>query len=154
MTFSQNTGDDHINKGVISWMTRNRVTPNLLMIVFLIGGFGIAMKIKQEVFPEFDLDMVTVRVAYPGSSPEEVEQGIILAIEENIRGLDGIKEITATAAEGSGTVMAELEENADDQRIYQDIKQQNIEAMGSEFNSGLFCSTLLRAKTSPTACLN
>ena len=116
---------DHTKqRGVIAWMTRNRITPNLLMLVFLVGGLLVALRIKQEVFPEFDLDMVMIQVVYPGSSPEEVEQGIILVIEEAIRGLDGIKEITATAAEGMGMVRAELEEGADDQRIYQDIKQE------------------------------
>ncbi|HEX42881.1 MAG TPA: efflux RND transporter permease subunit [Phycisphaerales bacterium] len=110
--------------GIIGWMTRNRVTPNLLMIVLLIGGLMVARNIKQEVFPEFDLDMVMIRVAYPGSSPEEIEKGIILAVEERIRSLEGIKEITATAREGSGTVMVELEARADDQRVYQDIKQE------------------------------
>ncbi len=110
--------------GPIAWMVHNRVTPNLLMLTMLIGGLFVSTRIKQEVFPEFDLDSVTVRVAYPGASPEEVEQGIILAIEEAIRGLDGIKEITAVAAEGSGSVTAELFEDADHQQIYQDIKQQ------------------------------
>ncbi|MBL7189088.1 MAG: efflux RND transporter permease subunit [Phycisphaerae bacterium] len=112
------------SNGTIAWMTRNRVTPNLLMFIFLIGGFFVASRIKQEVFPEFDSDMVMVRVVYPGSSPEEVEQGIILAVEEAIRALDGVKEITATASEGAGIVIAELEEGAENQRIYQDIKQQ------------------------------
>lgn len=108
----------------VSWMARNRVTPNLAMVIFLVGGLFIALRIKQEVFPEFDLDMVTVRVVYPGSSPEEIEQGIILAIEEPLRALDGVKEITATASEGLGLVTVELEEGADDQRVYQDIKQE------------------------------
>jgi len=110
--------------GLIAWMTGNRITPNLLMLILLVGGFLMAIRIKQEVFPEFDMNMVTIRVVYPGSSPEEVEQGIILVIEEAIRSLDGIKEITAVASEGMGMVSAELEEGADDQRIYQDIKQE------------------------------
>ena len=123
MTGHGHHGED-LGMGIIGWMTRNRVTPNLLMVVLLIGGLMVARNIKQEVFPEFDLDMVMIRVAYPGSSPEEIEKGIILAVEERIRSLEGIKEITATAREGSGTVMVELEASADDQRVYQDIKQE------------------------------
>jgi multidrug efflux pump subunit AcrB len=117
-----NGGSEH--KGFIAWMTYNRVTPNLCMLILLVGGFLFITNIKQEVFPEFSLDIVTIRVPYPGSSPEEVEQGIILVVEEAVRGLDGVKEITAVAAEGSGTVTAELEEDADAQRTYQDIKQE------------------------------
>ena len=124
MTRQNHQGDSSQRPGPIAWMTRNRITPNLLMLVLLIGGFLVATRVKQEVFPEFDLDIVTVLVVYPGSSPEEVEQGIILAIEEGIRGLDGIKEITATAAESVGIVTAELEEGVDAQRVYQDIKQE------------------------------
>jgi multidrug efflux pump subunit AcrB len=112
------------SKGLIAWMVHNRMTPNLMMLILLIGGAILAMTIKKEVFPEFDLDIVTVRVPYPGSSPEEVEQGIVLAVEEAIRGLEGIKEVTATASEGSGTVVAELLEDANQQKAYQDIKQE------------------------------
>lgn len=109
--------------GMIAWMTRNGVTPNLMMIVCLVGGFFFARTIKQEVFPEFVLDLVNIAVPYPGSSPEEVEQGIILAVEESVRGLEGIKEINATASEGFGSVLVEIQEGADSQRVYQDIKQ-------------------------------
>jgi multidrug efflux pump subunit AcrB len=112
------------SKGLIAWMVHNRVTPNLMMLIFLIGGAILAFTIKKEVFPEFDLDIVTVRVPYPGSSPEEVEQGIILSVEEAIRGLEGVKEVTATASEGFGMVTAELLEGSDQQKVYQDIKQE------------------------------
>ena len=111
-------------KGTIAWMVRNRVTPNLMMWVFLLGGLFCLLRIKQEVFPQYDLDMVSVMVPYPGSSPEEVEQGIVLAVEEAIRGLEGIKEVTAVAAEGRGMVTAELLQGSDQQKIYQDIKQE------------------------------
>ena len=110
--------------GIISWMIFNRVTPNLLMIVLIIGGLFMSTKIKREVFPEFELDRVSVDVAYPGASPEEVEQGIILAVEEAIRGIDGIKEIKATALEGGAWINAELRDDADSQRVFQDIQQE------------------------------
>ena len=54
-------------------MARNPVASNLLMIIILVAGLLGVSRIKQEVFPEFELDMVIVTVAYPGASPEEVE---------------------------------------------------------------------------------
>jgi multidrug efflux pump subunit AcrB len=110
--------------GPIAWMATNRVTANLLMIVLLLGGLFMTFRIKQEVFPEYDLDLVTITVPYPGASPEEVEQGILLVVEEAVRGLEGVKELTATATEGRGRVDVELMADADHQRVYQDIKQQ------------------------------
>ncbi len=110
-------------RGPVAWMVRNRVTPNLLMIALIGGGIFATTHIKQEVFPEFTLDLVTITVVYPGASPEEVESGILLSIENEVRGLEGIKILRATAAEGVGTVVAELYEDADHQKIYQDIKQ-------------------------------
>ena len=118
------TSGGDLQRGLIGWMTHNHVTPNLLMVVCLVGGFFFALRIKQEVFPEFDLDLVNVVVPYLGSSPEEVEQGIVLAVEEAIRGLEGIKEIRSTASEGRAVVTAELLEGADRQRVYQEIMQE------------------------------
>ncbi len=111
-------------RGVIAWMVKNRVTPNILMFVLIFGGLIFSFKIKQEVFPAFDLDRVSIIVPYPGASPEEVEQGIVLAIEESIQGVEGIKEIRGTCNEGVGRVDAELEEDADQQLVLQNIKQE------------------------------
>ncbi len=112
-----------IGKGPIDWMVANRVTPNILMLVFLLGGLLFSTQVRQEVFPAFDLDLATVTIPYPGASPEEVERGIILAVEESVRGLDGVKEVVAVAAEGLATVTIELEPGQDHQKIFDDIRQ-------------------------------
>ena len=111
-------------KGILAWMVYNRVTPNLLMIMLLLGGFLMSSKIKQEVFPAFELDIINITVPYPGAGPEEVEQGIILAIEEAIQGIEGIKEMTATAREGSARVRSELLKDVKPQKVLQDIQQE------------------------------
>jgi len=111
-------------RGPIAWMARNHVTTNLLMLLLLIGGLFVTATIKKEVFPEFELDRVSVSVSYPGASPEEVERGVVLAIEEAVRGLDGIKELSATAAEGGGQVSIELLPDANAQKVYTEIRQQ------------------------------
>jgi len=108
--------------GPIAWMAKNHVAANLLMIVILLGGALGASRIKQEVFPAFDLDLIRVTVAYPGASPGEVEQGIILAIEEAVRGVDGVKRATSKASEGVGSVAVELLIDADPDRVLADVK--------------------------------
>ncbi|MBW2467223.1 MAG: efflux RND transporter permease subunit, partial [Deltaproteobacteria bacterium] len=97
-----NSGLDIVRKrGPIAWMAGRSVTANLLMLVLLIGGFIMAQNIGKDVFPDFELDLVRVSLVYPGASPEEVERGAILAVEEAIQDIEGIEEITATAQEGS-----------------------------------------------------
>ncbi|HCH62949.1 MAG: hypothetical protein CL927_17440 [Deltaproteobacteria bacterium] len=108
--------------GPISWMARNTVAANLLMVVVLMLGLAGVLSIKQEVFPDFELDLVTVAVPYPGASPNEVEQGIILAIEEEVRGLNGVKRVSSSAAEGIGTVAVELMLGEDNNAILADVK--------------------------------
>jgi multidrug efflux pump subunit AcrB len=111
-----------IRRGPIAWMARNTVAANLLMIVIIVAGALGSTRVKQEVFPEFELDIVTASVAYPGASPEEVEQGIVLAIEEQVRGLDGVKRVSSTATEGLGAVTVELLLDADKEQALADVK--------------------------------
>ena len=108
--------------GPIAWMARNSVAANLLMFVILIGGTLGMSRIKQEVFPNFDLDLIRITVPYPGASPEEVEQGIVLAVEEAVRGVDGVKRVSSGSAEGVGTVAVELLNDADADRSLADVK--------------------------------
>ena len=111
-------------RGPIAWMAGHSVAANLVMAMCLIGGLISLRRIKQEVFPDIALDIVTVTVPYPGASPEEVESGILLSIEEVIRNLDGIDEITSVAREGSGTVSAELLVGKDADAVAQDIQSE------------------------------
>jgi multidrug efflux pump subunit AcrB len=105
-------------------MTRNSVASNLLMFVLIVAGLVGAFGTKQEVFPEFSIDQVNVSVPYPGASPDDVEQGIILAIEERVRGLDGVKRVDSTASEGAGTVRVQVLLGSDPQQVLADVKNE------------------------------
>jgi multidrug efflux pump subunit AcrB len=105
-------------------MAGHSVAANLLMLVFLVGGALMASQVKKEVFPDYDLDRVNITVPYPGASPAEVERGVILAIEEAVQGLEGIKEIISSAREGVGSVRVEIIEGENIQRLAQDIKSE------------------------------
>ena len=108
--------------GPIAWMAQNSVAANLLMLVILAAGVFGLVRTKQEVFPAFDLDVVTVAVPYPGASPSEVEQGIVLAVEEEVRSIDGVKRVTSVASEGAASVALELSLGADGNKVLADVK--------------------------------
>jgi len=104
------------------WSIKNNVSVNLIMIFIIMAGIFTVMKMRREMFPQFSLDMIAVSVVYPGSSPEEVEEGICIKIEEQIQSIEGIEHLRSTAREGSGEVVAELETGADVQKILDEIK--------------------------------
>ncbi|MDI9246396.1 efflux RND transporter permease subunit [Marinobacter sp. CHS3-4] len=109
--------------GPIEWMARNSIAANLIMILLLAGGLWMATQVQKEVFPQFQLDIVQVRVSYPGAAPEEVEQGILLPVEEAIQGIQSIEEMTSTAREGSGNIQLELVSGTNRMQALQDIEQ-------------------------------
>jgi multidrug efflux pump subunit AcrB len=111
-------------KGSIAWMAGHSVTSNLLMLVLVVGGLIVSFRTTKEFFPEMELDRVRISVSYPGASPEEVEEGIILPIEEALQSLNGIDEIISNANEGSGSVNAEVASGQDIQQLYADIKNE------------------------------
>ncbi|MGD7034799.1 efflux RND transporter permease subunit [Methylotuvimicrobium buryatense] len=115
---------DLSHTGPIAWMAGHSVAANLAMVVCIIGGLLFLNNIRQEVFPDFEIDSVSITVAYPGASPEEVERGIVLAIEDAVGGLDGIKQINSSAMENAGTVTAEALRGTDMQRFTQDIQKE------------------------------
>jgi multidrug efflux pump subunit AcrB len=96
---------------------------NTLMVALLvIGGFCLS-SMRREEFPEFELERIVIAVPYPGASPEEVEEGICLKIEEAVRSVDGIKKQFTVAAEGMGNVVLELESSVDDvQRVLNEVR--------------------------------
>jgi len=116
--------DRQTTRGPVAWMVQHPVAANLLMLVCLVGGFLSLRNIKQEVFPDIARDTVSVSVAYPGASPEEVEAGILLSIEEGVRNLDGVDEVVSVAREGGGMVSVEALSGADIQRLAQEIKSE------------------------------
>ncbi|MCP5362099.1 MAG: efflux RND transporter permease subunit [Hyphomicrobiales bacterium] len=122
MAFTPHPDLKDIPPGPIAWMAGHPVAANLLMIIFLMGGLFFFSQSTKEVFPEFALDTITVSMSYPGASPEEVEQGIVLAIEDALTDIDGLGEITSTARESSGSVTAEVLDIDEMIRIAQDAK--------------------------------
>ena len=108
--------------GIFAWFVRNSIGANMLMIAVLAIGVMSLFAIQQEVFPSFSRNVVRVTVAYPGASPEEIQDSILLPVEGAVEGTDAISETTSTARESIGTVNLELIEGADPNVALQDIR--------------------------------
>ncbi len=108
---------------MIRWFARNGVAANLLMITIIcLGLHALAGRVVLEVFPEFESEVVRVTMSYPGATPSEVEEGILIKIEEAIQDLVGIEELRSTASEGSGQVSVEVADGTLPRELLDDIK--------------------------------
>lgn len=108
--------------GLIAWWARNGVAANLLMIACIITGVLAFFRIEREVFPSAKFNYAQVSVAWPGASPREVEEQIILRIEEAISDVDGVKHVDSTAREGTAQVTIEGEDDVDTTLFLNEIK--------------------------------
>ena len=103
---------------MIAWFTKNHVAANLLLVTLLLSGlFSLSTKIPIEVFPSFETDMISIQVSLRGATPEDVEQGVTIRIEESVQDLEGIKQIFSRSSEGSGSVTVEVESGYRSSRV-------------------------------------
>jgi multidrug efflux pump subunit AcrB len=95
-------------RSVISWFAENSVAANLLMVIILVAGIVGLPLIKQQTFPDIDIDLIQIGVPYLGASPSEVEEGVCIRLEEELQGVDGIDQMTSLSAEGACGVSIEI----------------------------------------------
>ncbi|MHA7872279.1 MAG: efflux RND transporter permease subunit, partial [Hyphococcus sp.] len=108
--------------GLISWWARNNVAANLLMIAIMIAGALAFLRLEREVFPSADFNGASINVAWPGASPLEIEEQVILRIEEAIADIDGVRHIDSRALEGAATINVEGLDTIDITQFLNEIK--------------------------------
>jgi len=100
-------------RGIIAFFAGHRVAGNLvLMLMLLIGLFGLT-KLNRQIIPTFVFDTITIAVQWPGSSPEDVEDNIIDAIEREVRFLDNVDQVESVAYSGRADVQVQYDEGSD-----------------------------------------
>jgi multidrug efflux pump subunit AcrB len=110
-------------KSVIKWAINNSPAMNTLMVTVMLVGAICLLRMRREVFPEFELEILLVTVPYPGATPDEVEEGICQKMEEAVRSISDIKKQTSVAREGAGFLVLELESNTKDvQKILGEVR--------------------------------
>lgn len=109
-------------KAVIKWFSRNHVAANSLMLAVLIAGFYTWFQLRKEMFPEVSVDAVSIGIPYPNASPEDVEEGVVIPVEEAIADVDGIREINSLAAESMGVVTVMIENGYELQDVMDEMR--------------------------------
>ncbi len=98
---------------IISYFIRYHVAVDVIVIAFIVFGIYGALSLKSSFFPLTDSKNISISVVYPGASPLEVEEGIILKVEDNLKGLAGVERVTSTSRENSGSINVEIEKGKD-----------------------------------------
>lgn len=135
-------------KGIIYWFSRNHVAGNFLMLMVVVFGLMTWPKLKKEIFPETAINAVLISVPYPNATPEEVEKGILIPIEEAIQDLDGIDVIRSTASQGVGSTTVEVESAYDVRNVMDDIKSRvdAIQNLAEEAEKPTLSELLIKAQ--------
>lgn len=92
-----------------------------ILIIFLVGLMSL-LSMNVNFFPEIDPRIITVQVAYPGASPQEMEEGVVLKIENALRGVQGIEQVSSTSAENIAAITIEGKKNYNQEELLSDVK--------------------------------
>ena len=107
---------------LLAYFIKYDVAVNVIIIAFVIFGFFGLSSLKSSFFPLVESEIINVDINYPAASPAEIEEGIIIKIEDNLKGLIGIERVTSTARESGGSITIEVERGEDIDLILMDVK--------------------------------
>ncbi|WNJ16201.1 efflux RND transporter permease subunit [Pontibacter sp. G13] len=109
-------------KNIISYFIKYSFSGDLMVLLILIFGFFGLNGMRSTFFPETESKLIQVQIVYPGASPEEIEEGIVAKIEDNLKGLTGVDRVTSVSSENAGSVTVEITKGNDIDVILADVK--------------------------------
>lgn len=117
-------------KSIIEYFVKYPILANIIIGLTLLGGILTLVNTKQSFFPSREVNTIQISVAYPGASPEEMEEGVTTKVEESIKSIAGIDEITSLSSENSASITVTVIESYDIDEVYTEIKN-SIDAISS-----------------------
>ncbi|MEM0912848.1 MAG: efflux RND transporter permease subunit, partial [Pseudomonadota bacterium] len=108
---------------MIAWFTKNDVAANILLVIIMLAGFYVmSTKVPVDMFPEIEVRSVNVTMTLPSASPQEVEEGITIKVEEALQDLEGIRQMTSESMEGSASITVEAVDGYDVRDLLEEVK--------------------------------
>ena len=109
-------------KKIISYFIKYHVAVNIFVIAFIVLGAIGAISMKSSFFPLVDSELISIRLTYPGASPQEMEEGVVLKIEDNLKGTIGVERVTSVSRENAATITVEIEQDKNIDVVLADVK--------------------------------
>jgi len=113
-----------MTNSILGVFARHRVAANLLMVMMVLSGIIALQKLNVQFFPNFELDQISVSTIWSGASSEDIESGITIPLEQRLRSLDRLKELTSTSATGVSGITLEFDESSNMTFALDEVKKQ------------------------------
>ncbi|MDB4347284.1 efflux RND transporter permease subunit [Bacteroidia bacterium] len=109
-------------KKIIAYFIKYPIAVNIIVIGFIFFGYFGFTTLTSSFFPLSESRIITISLAYPGASPQEMEEGVVLKIEDNLKGILGIDRVTSTSSENTAIITIETFKGFDTDVILADVK--------------------------------
>ena len=109
-------------KKVLAFFIENQLVVFLALAFTVILGILLGGRMNTSFFPAEKEKFIIIEAVYPGASPQEIEEGITLKIEDNLKGVSGIDRVTSVSAENSARITVEIKTKAEADVVLQDVK--------------------------------
>lgn len=107
---------------IISYFIRYDVAVNVVIIAFAVFGIIGVLRMRSSFFPLIESQTITININYPGAAPQEIEEGVVLKIEDNLKGLVGVERFTSTSRENGGSITVEIDKDEDIDVMITEVK--------------------------------
>ena len=132
-------------KKIISYFIKFPVAVNILIFAFIIFGSIGAKSIKSSFFPLTESKLIRINLIYPGASPAEMEEGVVLKIEDNLKGIVGVDRVTSVSQENAATISVETIKGKNIDVVLADVK--NAVDRVPSFPSGMEPPVIAKVET-------
>ena len=109
-------------KGLTAYFIKYSVAVDTIMVLIFIFGFFGLKATRSSLFPETESRTIQVQIIFPGAAPEEVEEGVVLQIENDVKGVTGVERISSVSQENGGVIVIEVIKGFDTDVVLQDVK--------------------------------
>jgi len=134
-------------RNISAWSIRNPIVPIIAFVGLLLAGLLSFSQMEVQNNPDIEFPMVQVRISQPGAAPTEIENQITQRVESAVNTLNGVKNISSTAQEGSSQTDIEFELGTDINQSVNEVKNQ-IDQIRGELPEGILEPRISKVETS------